>query len=158
MRECLQIYNIVIYYAKMWYTQYYTHQMRGTDVGNQLPNALAAARNRAETTLMRLPRPVESLTDEQLLDRIIKLLVGSTRTAYSVKTGKTTMLMLRDRRLNKWGIRLSAVGTVMSSVLLLVYLHEFWARQPQREIRAIVDHVFADHYDELLRAHAAESS
>lgn len=93
---------------------------------------LAAAR--IEEQLLKLPRPLKSSSDDQLMSALGKLGSGLITGIYMVKSGKTTSLGLVDRRLNKFGKVSARIGLVMTAALTPLVLHELWARQREQSV------------------------
>lgn len=87
---------------------------------------------RATDAIVRLPRPFEDQSAANLVVNLNKGIKMLALGAYSLKTGKAPNLAVADRRLSKFGRRISVATVVFAAPLVVLTGHELLARKLER--------------------------
>ncbi len=82
-----------------------------------------------EAKILRLPRLFKGSDQKKLDSAIVKFIGSLISSVYGIATNKSLNITVKDRRLGTYGRVSVFIGLVISSVGLLLSLHEIWARK-----------------------------
>lgn len=99
----------------------------------------------AESAILRLPRPLSNLSNEAVRRSLGQSVVRLVIAAASIGRGEAVLMFnVKDRQLTKYGRVTVITSLVTGSVLLLLNVHESWARLREPKSSNDFDREFRD--------------
>jgi len=116
-------------------------------LASKLKRKLVNSVSTVEDVLLRLPRPLRESTVSTVSNGISTSLGRAVTSIISLRTGKSILAIgVKNRELNKFGRAGLIVGLATSSAVIVLSVHEIWARSHDRAEQDF-QHLFLKRFD-----------